>query len=132
MVETTTEIFVELENTPGTLADASDALGEANVNITGFLLEAQGSTGTARFLTQDPGQARSALEKAGLAPQDREIVVTQVPNRPGQLAKLARALADSGVNIESSFPVLDPAGSQAGLAFAVDDIDSANKVLSQA
>lgn len=131
MVETTTEIFVELENRPGTLADATDTLGKANVNITGFLLEAQGSKGIARFLTQDPGKARSALEKAGLAPQDREIVVTPVPNRPGQLAKMARALADSGVNIESSFPVLDPAGSKAGIAFAVDDANSANKVLSQ-
>lgn len=129
MTTTTTEIQVELENQPGTLGEASGALGEADVNILGFDVTAQASTGTARFVTDDPNRARSALTEEGFEVETEEILLVNAPNQPGELSKLGSKLGDSGVNIENGFPVFDPSTEDATLAFEVDDIQSAIKVL---
>lgn len=130
MPSTTTEIQVELENTPGTLGDATDSLGEAGVNILGFDLTAEGSTGTARLVTDDPTEAESALTSEGFTVQTETVLLVQAPNRPGELARIGNQLGDSGVNIENGFPVFDPSTEEATLAFEVDDLQSAEKVLS--
>lgn len=129
MVETTTEIRVELENSPGTLGEAATALGEAGVNIMGFSLDADGASGTARFVTDDPDQATIELETLGLSPTRDQILLATAPNEPGELGRLGTTLGDSGVNIENAFAVVDPNTEETGLAFEVDDLSSARKVL---
>lgn len=129
MVETATEIRVALENSPGTLGEAATSLGEAGINILGFSLDADGASGTARFVTDDPEQATAELETLGLSPTSEEILLASAPNEPGQLGRLGAALGDSGVNIETAFPVVDPTTEETNIAFEVDDPSSARKVL---
>lgn len=130
-IDTATEISVELENSPGTLGETARALGDAGVNILGFSLEAEGATGTARFVTDDPTQASDELETLGLSPATRDVLVTAVPHEPGQLGRIGAQLGNSGVNVEAGFPILERTGGQPQLAIAVDDIDSARKVLQE-
>lgn len=129
MVDTATEISVELDNEPGTLGDAATTLGEAGVNIQGFTIDADGPTGTVRFVTDDPDTAESELETSGFSPTRRELVLAQAPNEPGELGSLASRLGDSGVNIETGFPVFGPTQDTPTIAFAVDDIASARKAI---
>lgn len=129
MVEIGTEISVELENEPGTLGKVASALGQADLNILGFSLEAQGRTGTARFVTDDPETASSELESIGLTTQRRDLLLAPAPHEPGQLGTLSTTLGNSGVNIEGGFPVIDPTEQNPKIAFAVDDVESARKVI---
>lgn len=128
-IDTATEISVELENSPGTLGETATALGNAGVNILGFSLEADGATGTARFVTDDPETANEELETLGLSPRTRDVLVTSVPHEPGQLGRIGTRLGESGVNVEAGFPILERSGGEPQLAIAVDDMDSARKVL---
>lgn len=127
--EQSEEIVVSLENRPGTLADACEALAEAGVNIEGVSCVAQGPFGVARFVTPDPDGTFSALENAGLTPTRRTTTRVTLTNEPGQLARTLRSLEQSGINVESLFasatpdsetgPVVietsDPAGTQKAL-----------------
>lgn len=126
---TTTEIEVELENEPGTLADVSEVLADERINILGFACVAQGQTGTACFITDDPDASIETLKAAGFTPRTREAVFVPTPNEPGQLADLSRRLGDSAVNIERSFVASDERGESLGIGFEVDDTQQALKVL---
>jgi hypothetical protein len=58
--------------------------------------------GIAHFLFEDAEAARKALEDAGIdVLADREVLVQRLKqDRPGQLGKISRLMADAGVNIE--------------------------------
>lgn len=104
------DLKVTLENRPGTLADLSEALGRAGVNIegiAGFAREVRGGedrefvTHIAHILVDDATPAKKALVNAGIKiEEEREALVIDIRDRPGELAAVTRRLADAGVNIE--------------------------------
>jgi hypothetical protein len=86
--------------------DAIAALGEAlarrGVSIEGggvFLVDGKR---IAHFLFHDGSAARHALEEAGFAiASDREVLLQRLAqDRPGELGRLTRRMADAGVAIE--------------------------------
>lgn len=99
-----TDISVQLPNTPGTLAQLGEVLGEAGVNIEGIACLPFGGEGSAHILVEDVAGARSALDDAGIEViSEAEAVVVDVDDRPGQLGEVARAAADAGINLEVSY-----------------------------
>jgi hypothetical protein len=104
------DLKVSLENRPGTLADLSEALGRAGVNIEGicgFAHEDRESedrefiTHIAHILVDDSTFAKKVLKSAGIKVEDeREALVIDVKDRPGELAMVTRRIADAGINIE--------------------------------
>ena len=116
-----TDLTVRLEDRPGELARLGETLGGAGVNVDGFSGTTSGGQGEAHLLVEDAASARSALEGAGIqVTGEREVLVVDSPNNPGELGKAARRLADAGVNIEVAFPTAD-----GRLVFGVDDIGKA-------
>jgi hypothetical protein len=96
------DLTIRLENRPGALAEMGEALGRAGVSIEGggaFLVDGKA---IAHFLFEDGSAARRALEAAGIeVTDDREVLIQRLnQEEPGQLGKIARLMADSGVNIE--------------------------------
>ena len=104
------DLKVTLENRPGTLADLSEALGRAGVNIEGicgFAREVKGSedrefvTHVAHILVYDASKAEKALKNADIKIEDsREALVIDIMDRPGALAAMTRRMADAGINID--------------------------------
>lgn len=122
------EIIVSLENQPGTLADVTETLAEVGVNIEGVTCQAQGAFGVARFLTDNPGKAFKALEKANFPVARREVSTVTLSNEPGTLAEATRKLANSGINIESLFA--NASGNDEGeIVIETDNPANAQKVL---
>ena len=96
------DLAIRLENRPGALAEMGEALGSAGVSVEGgggFVVDGKGMM---HFLVADAVAARKALMAAGIAVlEDREVLVQRLDqNQPGQLGKIARMMADAGVNIE--------------------------------
>lgn len=94
---TMVDLCVALENRPGALAELGEALGRANVS-----LEGGGVWGTeAHFLVEDGDAAVRALDAAAM----RVVRVSEVvslrlrQDEVGQLGKVARRMAEAGVNI---------------------------------
>lgn len=104
----TTDLTVGLANVPGTLAQASDALGRAGVNIEGACGYVCGGAGVFHVLVADAEAARRALIDANFEIQaERQVVLAPVDNRPGAAAAVLRRIADAGVNVDLVYLTVD-------------------------
>ncbi len=120
-----TDLKLMLEDHPGALAQLGEALGAAGVNIDGGCAVTGGGQGEVHVLTADGGAARSAIEAAGMmVAGQREVLVVDADNQPGELGMAARKLADAGVNIELFY-----IAGGAKLVFGVDDMEKARAAL---
>jgi hypothetical protein len=102
-----TDLSVTVEDRPGGLADIGEALGNAGINIEGLCGVGLGDRGVIHLLVEDGAAARKALEGAGLTVEsESEAIVSQIPgdvSTPGTLGKMARAVADAGVNMKAVY-----------------------------
>jgi hypothetical protein len=96
------DLMISLEDRPGALADMGEALGKAGVSIEGGGAWVVKAHGTAHFLVEDGAKARDALQTAGIrVVEEREVLIQRLDQaEPGQLGKISRKMAESGVNIE--------------------------------
>jgi hypothetical protein len=96
------DVAIELEHRPGALAAMGEALGRAGVSVEGGGAFAVDGRGVAHFLVEDGAAARAALAAAGIrVVAVRDVLVQRLKqDEPGQLGKIARRMADAGVNIE--------------------------------
>ena len=101
------DLEIVFQNRPGALAEMGEALGKANVNVEGGGVWScdDGKTSIAHFLFEDGDAARKALEAAGIrVVSEREVVTLRLrQGEPGQLGRLARRMADGGVNIQAQY-----------------------------
>lgn len=101
------DLEIVFDNHPGSLAEMGEALGKAGVNLEGGGVWSGdgGKTSVAHFLFDDADAARKCLEEAGIRVTDaREVLTLRLRQiEPGQLGKLARRMADGGVNIQVQY-----------------------------
>ncbi|HEU5078257.1 MAG TPA: ACT domain-containing protein [Opitutaceae bacterium] len=97
------QITIALKNEPGQLAKACDALARKGVNIDAISILDTIEQGVIRLLTSDYATAREILTAQGCHVVEAEVLEIEAKNHPGTLAKLARSLADAGINIEYAY-----------------------------
>ncbi len=121
------DFTVSLPNHPGTLAAAAAALAENDINIDGSCMVLCEDVGEFHILIEgDAAAAGQALEAAGVDVRgQREVLVVEAEDRPGELARLARRIADAGVNIELQY-----IATRTRIVIGADDLDKARAALS--
>lgn len=119
---------VTIENRVGALADVCEVLAKNGINIRGISTEIKEGIGTIKFITDDESSTRGALKKHELNFSEYEIVPMKLRNQPGEMAKLARNLANLNVDIESVF-LLNREIGHTEIAFKVDDLRKAREHL---
>ncbi len=98
------DLVIDIDNTPGALAEVAAAISDAGVNIAAATCIGPGRTAELHILVPHPGAAKHALAISHLAvSREREVVVVDVEDRPGVLADLTRKIAEAGVNLELVF-----------------------------
>ena len=98
------DLTFELEEKPGTVATAAEALGKAGVNIEAICGFVVGGKGVGHILVEDAGKARQALESTGArVTAENDVIVMEIEDRPGSLGKMTRKIADAGVNLSSVY-----------------------------
>lgn len=95
------DLVIDIENTPGALAQVAAAVSDAGVNIAAATCVGSGERAELHILVPRPGAARHSLAISHLAiTREREVVVVDVEDRPGVLADLTRKIARAGVNLD--------------------------------
>ncbi|HEV2017167.1 MAG TPA: hypothetical protein VGQ98_02550 [Gemmatimonadaceae bacterium] len=99
------DLEIALDNRPGALAEMGEALGKAGVSVEGGGAWLCDGKATAHFLFKDDSAARKALEAAGIKViAERDVIIQRLKQEvPGELGKIARRMADAGVNIEVQY-----------------------------
>jgi hypothetical protein len=95
------DLVIDIENTPGALAQVAAAISDAGVNIAAATCVGAGERAELHILVPHAEAARHSLAISHLAvSREREVVVVDVEDRPGVLADLARKIARAGVDLD--------------------------------
>ena len=101
------DLTVILKNIPGKLADLGEILGRNGINMEGICGIPLKDEAFIHILVEDETKTRSILEQAGFQVSAvREVLVvagqpgTNILGKPGTGGKIARKIANAGVNIE--------------------------------
>ncbi|MBU5575263.1 MAG: ACT domain-containing protein [Candidatus Aenigmatarchaeota archaeon] len=120
---------IALQNKPGQLANVCEVLAKSGINIKSVSTEIRDETfGVVKILTEDEKATRKALERAGFNFNEYEVISVGLPDRPGELSKISKKLAESNINIES-LQILDKSDGKVFLAMKVDNLSFAKKIL---
>jgi hypothetical protein len=120
-----TDFTITMEDRPGSLAKLGEAMGKAGINIEGACAVTGGGKGEVHILVEDAAAARAALQAAGIpVTSEREVLVVSAEDKPGELGRAARKLADANVNIQLFY-----ISTGMKFVFAVDEPEKAKAAL---
>ena len=123
------QLSVFLANKPGVLAKLCESLTEQNVNILALSISDTVDHAVVRIVTSDPDKTQSLFEAHNMLAVESDVLLLHLPNKPGELGKLAAKLAKIKVNIEYAYGT-SPNGAAAGaFVIRVSDIAKAKKAL---
>src|SRR5215204_3364605 len=95
------DLVIDIENTPGALAQVAAAISDAGVNLAAATCVGPGERAELHILVPHAEAVKHALAISHVAvTREREVVVVEVEDRPGVLADLTRRIADAGVNLD--------------------------------
>lgn len=122
------QLSIFLENKAGRLAEVTDVLAAANINIRALSLADTSDFGILRLIVNDHEKAKDALKAAGFTVGLTSVVAAEVPHVPGGLNGLLQLLGEKGVNVEYMYAFLQR-GDNAVLIFRFNRIDLALEIL---
>ena len=95
------DLVIDIENTPGALAQVAASISDAGVNIAAATCLGPGERAELHILVRHPEAAKHSLAISHLAvTREREVVVVDVQDHPGVLADLSRKIARAGVDLD--------------------------------
>ena len=95
------DLVIDVENTPGALAQVATAISDAGVNIAAATFVGPGDRAEIHILVPHAEAVKHALAISHVAVTgERQVVVVDVEDRPGVLADLTRKIANAGVNLD--------------------------------
>jgi hypothetical protein len=122
------EFDVYIQDKPGELAKVAEILGRNGVNIKAISSERSRNEPMVRIVTDDEATAATALTRATIRFDRRDVLSVRMLDRPGELGKIARKLARAMVNVNSIYILGKDAG-MTEIAVTVDDLEKAKNAL---
>ena len=101
-LERVSEVFVVLEDRPGSIGELCRVLKKKGINILaiGVFFD------TARLHVDDTAKAIQVLQEYEYQTEEREVLRVVMPNKPGMLSHLTEKLGKAGINIKYLYSTL--------------------------
>ena len=125
------QISIFLENSPGRLYEATNALGDANINLRSLSICDVSGFGVLRILVSDVAKARSIIMEKQLPARVDEVVAAEISDTPGSLAKTIKVLMENKVNVDYMYALAGTSSEKAVMVFSFSDNDLAIKLLQE-
>ncbi|WP_418791647.1 ACT domain-containing protein [Phosphitispora sp. TUW77] len=125
------QISVFLENKSGRLAELTDVLGKAGINIRALSIADTSDFGILRLIVNNPEEAFKILKNDGFSVSITDVIAVEVQDEPGGLARVLEILQSAGINIEYLYAFLEKASNNALVVFRVEQIDDAVALLTK-
>jgi hypothetical protein len=122
------QFVVQLKNLPGAMAILAEELAARGVDLRAIGGGGLGNSGHVIMTTADDETTKQILDEGGYTYVEGESIIAEVDDKPGGMARTARALADAGVNIHGHL-FLGRWGDRAMFAFVVDRPEIAKPIL---
>ena len=122
------QFVVQVTNQPGQMARLAEEMAAAGVDLRAIGGGGLGETGHFIMTTADDDTARKVLLDGGWTYFEGESLLAEVDDRPGGMARIARELADAGVNVMGHL-FIGRWSDRATFAFVVDNPEKARPIL---
>jgi hypothetical protein len=94
------QLSFSLPSKIGLLSEVSSFITAAKVNIEGICAYEMGDQGFFMLITDNNAKAKKVLSAMGAEIAAEEIVTVEMPNRLGELQKVAKKISDAGIDIQ--------------------------------
>ena len=120
------DLVIDIDNTPGALAEVAAAISDAGVNIAAATCLGPGDRAELHILVKHAEAARHSLAISHdvMVTREREVVVVEVEDQPGVLADLTRKIAKAGVDLDLVY-----VATRNRVVFGADDINALRAAL---
>lgn len=121
------DLVIEADDEPGALAKVAAAISDAGVNMSAATCTGPSTNAQIHILVPHAEAARHVLGISHVAvTSEREVVVVEVQDRPGELADLTRKIAEAGVDLDLVY-----VATRNRVVFGSPDLDGLKQALGQ-
>ena len=125
------QVSVFLENRAGQLCEVTELLADNGIDMQALNIAETSDYGIVRMIVDDPGKTEALLRENGFIVRETPVVRTPVPDKPGGLNEILRAIAKAGIDIEYMYSILGQRNGLAYMVFRVAEPDKLDAVLSK-
>lgn len=97
------EICVTTKNEVGALTKLSSHLSEAKINVWALSVWVEGNEAKYRLITDNNNKAIELCNNAGCQTTTRDVVVTELEDKPGTIWNATHLISDAGIDIEHMY-----------------------------
>ncbi len=119
------QLSIFLENKTGRLADFTQVLSAAGINISALSIADTESYGVIRAIVDKPDEAFLALKENGMSAHFTDVLSIAIPDEPGSLSKILKYLSDEGINVSYMYGY-----SRGNVAYMIIKADNPQKAAS--
>ena len=125
------QLSVFVENKQGKLVDILELLGKASIDLRALSIADTSDFGILRIIVDKFEEASTMLQKEGYIVRITDVLGMSVPDTPGSLAKILRALSDGGINVEYTYAFVSHDKGKAYVVLRVENNEEAKKILAK-
>jgi hypothetical protein len=89
-----------LPNRVGLLSEVTTFLANGKINIEALCAYGMDQEGVFMIITDNNAKAKKILTQMGAEVEVEEVIVVELPNKPGQLQKVAKKVSEADVDIQ--------------------------------
>jgi hypothetical protein len=119
------EVVLRLPNEIGALNGIAKTLADKGVNVLAVSAWVEGELANVRLLTDEATRVADALKGQNYSVREADVVVTDVPHKPGMLRHITETLAHDGIDIHHLYASTTPTVDRCFVVFATANNDRA-------
>ena len=123
-----TQLSVFLENKPGKLADAVEAISAAGINIRAMSIADTRDFGILRLIVSDLYGAKKVLSGSSIV-LDTPVIAVKMDDKAGALSHVLKVLDKNAINVEYMYAFTASGEDSAYVVFRVDNANQAEAAL---
>ena len=118
-----------MPNKPGALTRLAALFSEKGINILGIASEVRDDSGLVRIALEQESDVSAILTQAGFSSVETHILSVEVNDKPGELLRIASALAEGKVNITTVYGTSVSGAATSRILIAAQNTDKALAIL---
>ncbi len=117
-MEKISEVFVILDDKPGSVGDLTKVIKKigVSINAVGLFID------SARLHVSDPELTLKTFQDKGYPAELRDVIRVELPNKKGALMELTQKIGNAGINIYHLYGALGDKESKGVVILEVDNI----------
>ncbi|MBO7486518.1 MAG: ACT domain-containing protein [Spirochaetaceae bacterium] len=123
------QISIFLENSAGRIAEVTNTLKEAGINLRAIMIADTADFGILRIITNDSEKTIKVLQEANFTTRTTDVLAVKIPDKVGSLHEVMVLFQKNNINIEYLYASFEVTEDSTVIIFKVENPDDGLKVL---